>query len=83
MAAPTPPPEVEVRPEAASGGTRRLNGPRLAVLFLLGVLLFNYPLLAVFDRATTVLGIPVLYVYIFLAWALLIALLVLVVERRT
>ena len=58
-----------------------MKGPRLVALFLAGALLFNYPLLALFDRATTVLGVPLLYVYIFCAWALLIALLALVVER--
>ena len=31
-------------------------------LFLLGGLLFNYPLLAVFNRAGEAFGIPVLYV---------------------
>ena len=54
---------------------------RLVALFALGVALFNYPLLALFDRTATAFGIPVLYVYIFCAWALLIALLALVVER--
>jgi hypothetical protein len=57
------------------------RGARLAALFALGVAFFNYPLLALFDRAATVLGIPVLYAYIFCAWALLIALLALVIER--
>ena len=54
---------------------------RLVGLFLLGALLFNYPLLALFNRTAEVLGIPVLYAYIFSAWALLIGLLALVVER--
>ena len=54
---------------------------RLVALFLLGVLLFNYPLLALFNRAGEVFGIPVLYVSIFVCWALLIALPALVVER--
>jgi hypothetical protein len=58
-----------------------VRGPRLVALFLLGVLLFNYPLLAVFNRTAEVLGIPVLYAYIFFAWAALIGLLALVVER--
>jgi hypothetical protein len=57
------------------------RGQRLAALFLLGALLFNYPLLAVFNRAAYVFGIPVLYAYIFFSWALLIGLLALVVER--
>ena len=55
---------------------------RLVGVFLLGVMLFNYPFLAVFDRATDVLGIPLMYVYIFTAWGLVIALLALVLERR-
>jgi hypothetical protein len=58
-----------------------VKGPRLVALFLLGALLFNYPLLALFDRAATAFGVPVLYVYIFCAWALLIGLLALVIER--
>jgi hypothetical protein len=58
-----------------------IRSARLVALFVMGVLLFNYPLLAVFDRAATVLGIPVIYAYIFCCWALLIGLLALVVER--
>ncbi|MFO1397082.1 MAG: hypothetical protein U1F48_08470 [Burkholderiales bacterium] len=54
---------------------------RLVALFALGLALFNYPLLALFDVAATVLGVPVLYAYIFGAWALLIALLALTIER--
>ena len=50
-------------------------------VFLLGVLLFNYPLLALFNRAADAFGIPILYAYIFCAWALLIGLLALVIER--
>jgi len=56
-------------------------GQRLVALFALGVALFNFPLLALFDRAATAFGIPVLYFYIFCVWALLIALLALVIER--
>jgi hypothetical protein len=50
------------------------KGPRLVALFLLGCLLFNYPLISLFDRSGTVLGIPVLYAYLFVAWALFIGL---------
>jgi len=57
-------------------------GQRLAALFLLGCLLFNYPLLAIFNMRATVLGIPLLYAYLFCAWALLIALVAAVVSRR-
>jgi hypothetical protein len=47
---------------------------RLVCLFLLGLLLFNYPMLAVFNVSGTVLGIPTLYAYLFFAWSLVIAL---------
>ena len=58
-----------------------VKSQRLVALFLLGVLLFNYPLLALFNRAAETFGIPVVYAYIFGAWALVIALLALVIER--
>ena len=55
---------------------------RLAALCLLGLLLFSYPLLAVFNVQTTVLGIPLLYAYFFVAWGTLIALMALAIERK-
>ena len=54
---------------------------RLVALCMLGWVLFNYPVLAVFNVSGSILGIPVLYAYLFLAWALLILLMALVVER--
>ncbi len=54
---------------------------RLVGLFLLGCLLFNYPMLALFNVRATLLGVPVLYAYLFGAWALLILLAALIVER--
>ncbi len=59
-----------------------VKGQRLAALFLLGNALFNYPLLALFNRHATVAGIPLLYLYVFAAWALLVVLLAFVVEKK-
>ena len=59
-----------------------VKNQRLIALFLLGVLLFNYPLLGLFSRATQAFGVPLLYVYIFGAWTLFIGLLACVVERN-
>jgi hypothetical protein len=59
-----------------------VRGQRLAALCLLGFVLFCYPVLAVFNVQATVFGIPVLYAYFFVAWAALIALMALVIERR-
>jgi hypothetical protein len=60
----------------------RLKSQRLAALFLAGCLLFNYPLLMLFSYEGLIWGIPILYVYIFSAWAVLIGLMVLVIESR-
>ncbi len=57
------------------------KGQRLAGLFLLGCLLFSYPLLAVFNVRATLLGIPLIYAYLFSAWALVIALIAAIMER--
>ena len=57
------------------------RGARLASLFMLGVLLFNFPLLALFNVRASVFGVPILYAYIFFAWAVLIALVAAVMER--
>jgi hypothetical protein len=62
-------------------GEYDVRGQRLAALCLLGLLLFNYPLLAVFNVHGRVLGVPLLYAYFFLAWAALIALMAVVIER--
>ena len=57
------------------------KGQRLVGLFLLGCLLFNYPLLALFNVRASVFGIPLLYAYLFSAWALLIVLVAVIMER--
>ena len=56
------------------------RGQRFVALCMLGMLLFNYPVLALFNVQGTVLGVPVLYAYMFVAWAALIALMALVAE---
>jgi hypothetical protein len=45
---------------------------RLAVLFLVGVLLWFSPLLGRLEQAGTWLGVPLLYLYLYGVWALLI-----------
>jgi hypothetical protein len=64
-------------------GESDIRGQRLAALCLLGLVLFNYPMLAVFNVPGTLFGVPVLYAYFFAAWAALIALMALVIERRS
>jgi hypothetical protein len=54
---------------------------RLAAVGALGFLMFSYPLLAVFDVPSTVLGVPVLWAYLFGAWAAVVGLVALAVRR--
>jgi hypothetical protein len=58
------------------------RGQRFIALCMLGTLLFNYPFLALFNVKGSIAGIPVLYAYIFIAWAALIALMAMVAESR-
>ena len=64
-------------------GEFEAKGQRLIGLCLLGFVLFNYPILALFNLPATVFGIPVLYAWIFFAWAVLIAAMAWVIERRS
>ncbi|MCG5239183.1 hypothetical protein [Azospirillum doebereinerae] len=55
---------------------------RMVALFLLGLLLFNPPLLRLFGVEGEIFGVPVLYAYILGVWAAMIALAALAAERR-
>jgi hypothetical protein len=55
---------------------------RLVGLFALGLILFSPPVLRLF-AGTTVLGWPLLFVYLFCAWAALTAMIALTVERKS
>jgi hypothetical protein len=50
------------------------RGQRLLFVAGLFAVLLNYPLLAAFDHAGRVAGVPVLYLYVLLAWLALIGL---------
>ena len=54
---------------------------RFVALCMLGVVLFNFPVLALFNVGGSIFGIPILYAYIFAAWALVIALMCWLAER--
>jgi len=59
-----------------------LKGQRLVALCLCGCLLFNFPLLSLFTGSESVWGIPLVYFYVFSAWAVIIALMALIIERK-
>lgn len=74
-------PEGKEQEDAASRGSYRLE-ERAAGLFMLGLVLFSPLMLRVFDRGAEIalLGVPLLFVYVFFAWSLLIMLLAFTLE---
>jgi hypothetical protein len=56
---------------------------RLVALFLLGCVLFNYPILSLFDLEIPIFGLPLVLVYIFGIWCLLIGLTALATRFRS
>jgi TRAP-type C4-dicarboxylate transport system permease small subunit len=55
---------------------------RLIALFGLFFVLLQYPLLQLANKPERVLGLPVLFVYVFCCWALLIAAIALVMHLK-
>jgi hypothetical protein len=68
-------------PGEVSAVRRGTGGQKLFAAFLLGCLLFDYPLLYLFHGPTVVFGIPLLYLYLFGTWAGLIALMAAIVQK--
>jgi hypothetical protein len=59
------------------------KGQRFVALCMLGMLLFNYPILTLFNVPGALFGVPVLYAYLFIAWAALIALMAFLAESSS
>jgi hypothetical protein len=55
---------------------------RLVVLAVVGFALFNYPLLRIADVPVIVLGVPLVWLYVFTVWGLLIVLVALTLRKR-
>ncbi len=51
---------------------RTKRAERLLALFIIGVLLLNFPILRQFSQDGLLFGVPILYLYIFVVWLLLI-----------
>ncbi len=60
---------------------RQQSREYIAILFIVGVLALNYPMLELFNRPWMPFGVPVLYLYLYLVWFALIVLLIVVVEH--
>ncbi|CDH47004.1 hypothetical protein [Candidatus Contendibacter odensensis] len=60
---------------------RQQSKESIIILFISAVLALNYPFLGLFDRTWMPFGIPLLYLYLYLVWFLIIVLLIAIVER--
>lgn len=60
---------------------RSLSSQRLIAVFMTAALLFNYPILSLFDSSELPLGMPTVFLYLFVVWAVLIVVVALIVER--
>jgi hypothetical protein len=58
------------------------HNERLVALLVAGCIALNYPFLSLFNKTGLWFGIPVLYLYLFLFWALFIGLAASVMEKR-
>jgi hypothetical protein len=61
----------------------KIKNKRMAGLFLLGILLFNYPIISLFNLNKTLFGFPLLYLYMFSAWGLVILLIIIITEKNS
>ncbi len=67
----------------ATEGKQRSRRERLIALCIFGLLALNYPLLELFNKSATWFGIPVLFLYLMLAWGGVIILAAWILESGT
>jgi hypothetical protein len=60
-----------------------IKNKRLVGLFLLGCMVFNYPLLSLFNLKRMFYGLPLFYLYIFTVWSVMIILLIVVTNHSS
>lgn len=60
---------------------RGLSSQRLIAVFMTAAMLFNYPIISLFDGPEPVFGMPPIFVFLFVVWAALIVVVAVIVER--
>jgi len=60
---------------------KKRHEQKLVILSMLMLLALNIPLLLLFDSSEPLLGLPIIYVYIFSAWLFSIAISYLIIKR--
>lgn len=68
--------------EGPQPGPKR-KGERLISLLIVGIMLLNFPLLSVFSKKYLLAGFPVLFLYLFIVWGLMIGAMVLILRDRS
>jgi hypothetical protein len=68
--------------EGQPPGPKR-KGERLISLLIVGIILLNFPLLSVFSKTYLLLGFPILFLYLFITWGVIIGAIVLVLHDRS
>lgn len=49
-----------------------IKNKRIFSIFLLGCLVFNFPIVSLFNHKIFIWGIPLLYIYLFFVWGFII-----------
>lgn len=62
--------------------SRSYLADRLFFLFIVGLVLLQYPVLSILNIQATIAGIPILFFYLFVVWALFIIFLAILIEAR-
>lgn len=39
------------------------------IFFILGIIMMNFPFMDIFNKPITILGFPLMYLYLFIGWA--------------
>lgn len=60
---------------------KKRHEQKLVILSMLMLLALNIPLLLLFDSSKPLLGLPIIYIYIFSAWLFSIAVTYLIIKR--
>ena len=59
----------------------QLKEQKLLLLSITFLILFNFPIISIFNVETTINGIPTLYFYVFTLWIMMITLIFIIVNK--
>lgn len=59
---------------------KRRQSTKLVGVFFLALVLFNYPIMSLFNTGLSVMGVPLFYICLFMGWTLIILFILLITE---